>query len=373
MSASDGSSVYLDNLAVSILYEIWPDLQGRRLRKDYYSNLIAYLNRELSILVRSSQPIKHSDVQNVFGRLDLLKQNVDKPLSSICDILKVELGQTRGYENVRVIEFLTKAWLTVELDVSNSTILTRPKALDGNEGPPLQSLIKERFQDLIPHQTATIPLSKGTMSCLKMRYLIDKYGWAVSWTSDLTEHLTVNSRSKIVRIYEHKVCLLHHFEFGYGCPIPQEAIKEALDTLNLLFPSDDAPTQHYLEEEGRPFYLLGSCNREDYHDLAHYRYWHKGLSQLLGVIEEEPPGLKQFMLDREHRNFREVTTFWLAVVIIVFLTLGFGIISTVFAAKTYQVALMQYNLELAQACSAPGASASLSRYCVWFEDLPTAE
>ncbi|KAI0910562.1 hypothetical protein F4823DRAFT_589394 [Ustulina deusta] len=199
---------------------------------------------------------------------------------------------------------------------------------------------------------------------LTMSHLIDKYGWAVSWTSDLTEHLTVNSRTKVVKMYEHKICLLHHFEFGHECPIPQEAIKEALDTLNLLFPSEDVPTQRYLEDEGRPFHLLGSCNREDHRDLAHYRYWHKGLGRLLSVIDEEPPGLQQFMLDREHRNFREVTTFWLAVVVIIFLTLGFGIISTVFAAKTYQVALMQYNLELAQACSMPGATASLSRYCV---------
>ncbi|KAI1273381.1 hypothetical protein F5Y07DRAFT_256070 [Xylaria sp. FL0933] len=364
MSASSSSLLYLDKIAVSILYEIWPDLQGRRLRKDYYSNLIACLNREFSILVRSSQPIKDSDVKNVFGRLVLLKRNVDKPLGSICDILKVELGQTRGYENVRVVEFLTRAWLSVELDISTLPILRGPKALDEDEGPSLQSLIEERFQDFIPHQTATIPLSKGTMGCLTMRYLIDKYGWTVSWTSDLTEHLTVNPRTKVVRIYEHKVCLLHHFEFGYGCPIPQDAIREALDTLNLLFPSEDVQTQRYLEEEGRPFHLLGSCNREDYRDLAHYRYWYKGLSRLLSVIEEEPPGLKQFMLDRDHRNFRDVTTFWLAVVVIVVLTLGFGIISTVFAAKTYQVALMQYNLELAQACSAQGASASLSRYCV---------
>ncbi|KAI3343175.1 hypothetical protein F4824DRAFT_133600 [Ustulina deusta] len=154
---------------------------------------------------------------------------------------------------------------------------------------------------------------------LTMSHLIDKYGWAVSWTSDLTEHLTVNSRTKVVKMYEHKICLLHHFEFGHECPIPQEAIKEALDTLNLLFPSEDVPTQRYLEDEGRPFHLLGSCNREDHRDLAHYRYWHKGLGRLLSVIDEEPPGLQQFVLDREHRNFREVTTFWLAVVVIIFL------------------------------------------------------
>lgn len=140
-------------------------------------------------------------------------------------------------------------------------------------------------------------------------------------------------------------------------------MTEALDTLNVLFPSDDVATRRYLADEERPFYLLGSCNREDYRDLAHYRYWRRGLSQLLNVIEEEPSGFRQFMLDREHRNFRDVTTFWLAVVVIIFHTLGFGIVSNVFAARAHQVARMQYNLELAQACSAPGASTSLPQYC----------
>ncbi|KAI1428191.1 hypothetical protein F5Y12DRAFT_79495 [Xylaria sp. FL1777] len=359
MSEPGSLKEYLDDVSVGILCQVWPALQGRRLHRDHYSNLLTHLKREFSILVRSSQPIKDSD----FRHLNLLKSNMDKPLSVICDILSEELGQMRSQEVFRLTQFLTRAWLTIELDISNYSSPSAPEVLGGNGVATLQKIIECRFQDLIPYENATVSLSKGTLGRLTMRYLTDKYGWSVSWTSDLTEHLAVNPRTKIVKIYEHKICLLHHFEFDHGCPIPQEAIKEALDTLNLLFPSEDVPTQRYLEEEGKPFHLLGSCNREDYRDLAHYRYWHKGLARLLSVIEEEPPGLKQFMFDRERNNLRDVTTFWLAAVVIIFLTLGFGIISTVFTVKAYQVALMQYKLELAQACSMPGANLSLSQYC----------
>ncbi|KAI0970244.1 hypothetical protein F4678DRAFT_134226 [Xylaria arbuscula] len=354
---------YLDDVSVEIFCEIWPALDGRRLRRDYYGNLLNHLKREFSILTRSSQPVKDSDLKNILKCLDILKRNVDKPPSLIAEIFKGELEHTRGYEIRRLTEFLARVWLTIELEVSDISSQSKLQALEGNEAAPLQRIIEDQFQSLTPYENATVHMTKGILGRLTMRYLIDTYGWTVSWTSSLTEHLTVNSRMKVVKVYEHKVCLLHHFEFSDGCPIPQEVIKEALDTLNLLFPPEDVPTQRYLEGEGRPFHLLGSCNREDYRDLSHYRYWHKGLARLLSVIEEEPPGMKQFVLDRDHRNFRDVTTFWLAVVVIVILTLGFGIITTYFAAKAYQVTLMQYNLELAQACSMPGANVSLSRYC----------
>ncbi|KAK5630037.1 hypothetical protein RRF57_005752 [Xylaria bambusicola] len=360
MNELNGSRVYLDDVSVSVLCEIWPSLRGRRLRQDYYSNLLAYLKRELTVLIRSSHPIKESDVQHILRRLDLLKRDVDKPLNRIFDILRAEYDQPQCFDVFRLGKFLTRAWVNIELDISAYSSRPNGAASEGSDVTSLRQIINERFHNLIPSENA---MFKGNLSRLTMRYLVDTYGWTVSWTGDLTEHLSVNPRTKVVKIYEHKICLLHHFEFESLCPIPQEAIKEALDTLNLLFPSEDISTQRYLENEGKSFHRLGSCNRDDYRDLSHYRYWHKGLAQLLSALEEEPLGFKQFVLDRERRNFREVTTFWLAVVVIIFLTLGFGIISTAFAAKGYQVALMQYRLGLAQACSMPGANVSLSRYC----------
>ncbi|KAI0439859.1 hypothetical protein F4803DRAFT_529493 [Xylaria telfairii] len=363
MSAINNARVYLDDISASILCEVWPALRGRRLRQDYYSNLLTHLKREFAKQIRSPHPIKDSDIQHIFGRLDLLKKNVDKPLSQIFDIVRADLEESRSLEVVRLTEYLTRAWLTIGLDTSNFSSQSKATASGGSEIMPLQEIVNDRFHNLVSSESAR---SGGTLGRLTMRYLMYKHGWTVRWTSDLTEHLSVNPRTKFVKIYEHKICLLHHFEFEglHPCPIPREAIREALDTLNLLFPSDDIPTQRYLQDEGKTFYRLGSCNRDNYRDLSHYYYWHKGLAQLLSATEEEPLGFKQFMLDREHRNFREVTTFWLAVVVIIFLTLGFGIISTVFAAKSYQVAMMQYKLELAQACSMPGANVSMPRYCI---------
>ncbi|KAI1359135.1 hypothetical protein F5Y08DRAFT_320267 [Xylaria arbuscula] len=348
--------MYANDSSHKILCEVWPALRDRRLRIDYYHALIAHLRRELTILMRSPNPVKDSDLHRALERLHLLRKNMDKPLGELFEALKREGKQFPGIEISRFAEFLTRAWITIELDMSSFSARS-------TETTPLHVIIQEKFNRLIPLESA---MATGTLNRLTMKHLIDTFGWTVSWTSDLTEHLSVNSRTKVVVIYEHKICLLHHFEFeDHGiCPIPKDAIREALDTLNLLFPPDDIPTQKYLDREGKPFYRLGTCGRGvHYRNLTHYRYWHKGLTYLLRASEEEPIGFKQFRLDKEHRNFREVTTFWLAVVVIIFLTLGFGIISSVFAAKSYQVALMQYKLDLAQACSAPGATVSLPHYC----------
>lgn len=355
-------ALYLDDVSANILCQVWPRLRGRHLRRDYYGNFIVYLKRELTTFIRSPHPAKELDVQRTLESLKLLKQNMDKPLSQIVDVLKAEPNQLSELEASRLTEFLIRAWLSIELDIYSSSTWSITTS-GGHEVVSLQRIIEGRFNNSVPREGAG---SSGNLNRLTMKFLIDTFGWTVSWTSDLTEHLSVNSRTRVVTVYEHKICLLHHFEFdGHDvCPIPQGAIKEALDTLNLLFPPDDIPTQNYLENEGKSFHRLGACGRGvHYRDLSHYRYWNKGLAQLLRATEEEPLGFKQFVLDRRHQNFREVTTFWLAVVAIIFLTLGFGVISTVFAAKSYQVALMQYKLELAQVCSMPRANLSLPHYC----------
>ncbi|KAI1737803.1 hypothetical protein F4680DRAFT_206549 [Xylaria scruposa] len=363
MSVISSTRVFLDDVSADIICQVWPALRGRRLRQDYYSSLLTHLKREFAKQIRSPHPIKDSDIQHIFSSLDLLKKNADKPLSQVSDIIRTDLEESCGLKVLHIIGYLTRAWLTIGFDTSD--FLSQSKAAASGRTEiiaPLEEIVKGRFHNLVSSESAR---SDDTLGRFTMRYLIDKHGWTVSWTSDLTEHLSVNPRTKFVKVYEHKICLLHHFKFEglHPCPIPREAIREALDTLNLLFPSEDVLTQRYLQDEGKSFHRLGSCNRDNYRDLSHYHYWHTGLAQLLRATEEEPLGFKQFILDREHRNFREVTTFWLAVVVIVFLTLGFGVISTVFAAKSYQVAMMQYNLDLAQACSMPGARVSLSRYC----------
>ncbi|KAJ2985638.1 hypothetical protein NUW58_g5426 [Xylaria curta] len=325
---------YLDDVSAGVIYRLWPDLKGQSLRQDFYSNILAHLSQESAILTGPLQPTQKPDIQQILEHLrhlGILKRNVDNPLNLTLDHLETEFGEINNFELIHRTWFLIKAWLTVELETPNSAgQLGAGTSVGGGENATLRQIIEARFQELIPDE--------------------GRYGWTVIWTSDLAKHLTVDTRAKSVAIYEHKICLLHHSDFGKLCPIPQEAIREALDTLNVLFPPHDLPTQRYLKREGRPFYQLGSCNRKNNRDLANYRYWHEGLAQLRRVLDEEPIGLSQFVFNEDRRNIRNITTFWLAVVVVGFLTFGFGIISSVFAAKAYQVALMQYDLQLAQTC-----------------------
>lgn len=59
------------------------------------------------------------------------------------------------------------------------------------------------------------------------------------------------------------------------------------------------------------------------------------------------------------------TTFWIATAVGVLAVMGLaaGVVSTVYAKKQYDLALLQYALSLAQACAAPGAAEQLPGFC----------
>ncbi|KFA68640.1 hypothetical protein S40285_10835 [Stachybotrys chlorohalonatus IBT 40285] len=190
--------------------------------------------------------------------------------------------------------------------------------------------------------------------------LVQDYRWTVQWTSNLADHLLIErmGTGKRVTIYEHKICLLNHLQYGQDCPVPRDALEEALDTLNLLFPPTDPATHRYLKAQHRPFHQLGFCSRNVKRDLQHYRYWQNNLVDLLHDLEEQPYGLGQLRLDKDRRNLLQFATFWIATIValLTVISIAFGVVSTVYAAR-------QYNLALAQACSTPDGAVNLPEYC----------
>ncbi|KAF2964130.1 hypothetical protein GQX73_g9455 [Xylaria multiplex] len=195
-----------------------------------------------------------------------------------------------------------------------------------------------------------------------MAYLERHHGFQVRWTDNLTEHLTVDWTYKTVTVYEHLICLWNHLETDAAI-IPKAVLEEAIDTLNLLFPSESRETQDYLQKRGRTFWKLGYCKGRRDLEVGRYFYWGNNVQQLMDIIDEPKTGFQQFKLDKERKNILEFATFWTAaaVAFLTILSFLFGTVATVYTVKQYNVAIATYNLQLAQACATQ--EIFLPQYC----------
>lgn len=204
---------------------------------------------------------------------------------------------------------------------------------------------------------------------LTMEHLSSAYGYKPLWTSNLAEHLKIDHKYKTIIIFEHKINLWNHSRFcepqRNSMPLPTEVIDEALDTLNLLFPWGDEATKSFLQRHKKSFYGLGKCNRERQLDLSAYRYWRNEISELAEILSQPPRGRAQFLIDSDGNNLLEVWTFWTAIFFGILAVIGVitGVYSMVYSKLAYDVGVLQYQLALAQACSAENATDVLPGFC----------
>lgn len=117
-------------------------------------------------------------------------------------------------------------------------------------------------------------------------------------------------------------------------PIPIEVLQEALRSLDYLFPPGEKPTRELLKKYGRDFDEMtrqpGPKPR-----LKDFLYYHDRLIEIGQEFLNPPRDLRTVWSDT--RNPIQFWTFWLGL-IIVFMTLAFGIIGSVLAGLQYNVA-----------------------------------
>ncbi|ETS77778.1 hypothetical protein PFICI_09840 [Pestalotiopsis fici W106-1] len=202
---------------------------------------------------------------------------------------------------------------------------------------------------------------------LTLEYLSSFYGFKIFFIDNLVDHLTIQRTAdeNWLLIYQHKIFLKN--ELRFGSLLPQSLVEEALDTLNLLLPYDDEKTAKFLRRQSmEDFHSLGPCNRSRKTDLSEYKYFQARIAHLCAVIKDEPPiGIQQLMPGWRGSNLREFLNFWIAVFVgvLTIFSIAFGITALVYAKWAYDVALLQYQLSLAQACSEPDAVKTLPGFC----------
>lgn len=113
--------------------------------------------------------------------------------------------------------------------------------------------------------------------------------------------------------------------------------------------------------------------------LSDYSHWGEQIGMLRDVLNDPPKGYHQLVLDKEHRNFLNWATFWIAflVALLTVISIAFGIVGVVYAilsyaisVKSYQVAvdslnagIQQLELAVAMACGDAETAARLPQYC----------
>ena len=128
---------------------------------------------------------------------------------------------------------------------------------------------------------------------------------------------------------------------------PEGLTQETLKTLALLFPQNDRKTRRWLERQIKSKGLDNSllkCGKLGVYQrqFDKFSYWHDRLIILKQTFDETTPkNIRQFWYDR--RNGMHWYTFWFAIIILLIVTLLFGILQTVVGALQVALSLKAVN------------------------------
>ncbi|KAJ9151751.1 hypothetical protein NKR23_g2943 [Pleurostoma richardsiae] len=344
---------------------IWPSVTDGEIEAmgSHYANLLEYFNSELATIVENSDLFALAAPSEILRSIRELKLLGSVPrLEAIETLRRGFTTQTSSEDRIlRSLDAAVRLWLTVNITSSG---VRRPGLLVWTNEQTLGDLIALHFKQLSSSQ-GSVALDERVPPDLTADSLVNNYGFTVSWTHNLAAHLIIDWKHKIITIYEHKVCLQNHIRFPGNSLIPDDVLGEAIDTLNLLFPFQDDPTKRFLAKHKKPFYGLGFCNRPRKLELVEYRYWRNRIADLVDILKGPPVGLQQLRLERDGRNLLQFATFWIAtaVGILTIVSIGIGVVSIVYSAKQYDLAVKQYELSVVQTCLDPSVRTQIPHIC----------
>ncbi|KAG7290306.1 hypothetical protein NEMBOFW57_000305 [Staphylotrichum longicolle] len=354
---------------LQLLRQIWPKLSEQELSVDAADYVVVqeYLSAKGKALNAPSSALSPLSLNDVLGVIDEIRRLRASTRFEIVQAVGQKLQHKSLANSVvsKTVDLAASLWLAVNVRSTAELLHANFPVLGWAEDQSLETVLQSAFQppkeEPLKKAAATVKI-KGDLT---MTNLVTNFGFSIRWTHNLLEHLSIDWVGRVITVYEHKICLWNHLRFKEDSALPAAILAEAIDTLNLLFPFGDTATEALLRKHGRPFYGLGYFGRKRALDLDDYSYWRKRIEELQQVLEGPPSGLQQLALDRNRSNVLAFTTFWIATAVGVLAVMGLaaGVVSTVYAKKQYDLALLQYALSLAQACAAPGAAEQLPGFC----------
>ncbi|KAI8949361.1 hypothetical protein F4801DRAFT_553360 [Xylaria longipes] len=349
---------------------IWPSISEDAFQHEDYTRLFRFIDRMVNSTTEYPARYSKHSVDEIAEYIRFLRENFMHSKAQV--IVKNQPSQgTEGQVLSRTLDLAASVWLTTRVDteVASGCVTWKP-----NE--TLQDCIQSHFRSVTVVDDTKRDI---TPRSLTVAYLCKKHGFTVYWTDDLRHHLNVDWENQRITVYEHLIYLCNYLNYPASTPISIDIIEEAVDTINLLFPSDQKRTKIFLKGENKTFNRLGYCGRERRMRLSDYHHWHERISALKEALDDAPKGHHQLVLDKEHQNFLSWATFWIAfiVALLTIISIAFGIVGIVFAVfsyaisvKSYKIAvdsldvsIQQLEIAIAMACVDAEVAARLPQYC----------
>lgn len=348
-----------------IINALWPHLNLAE--QDYitedYAALFEFFGKTLQGLHPHYSRFAVQEWSGLFDMSAILTTNRSSTRRALIEDVKKKYLNVEDTAVARSIELVARLWLG--LNVYSKGLFVGPanprdtrvpweddQSFDGLVGAQfLQSPNKAAFTNVQLDDSFTAVNLKNICR-LHLR-----------WTDNLVDHLKLEGPrgERSLSIYRHKICLVNHWKAAESTLLPKDILDEAIRTLDLLFPFGDAKTSAFLQEENVHFWSIsrGPFEAARATKLDEFSYWRSRLAQLSNLFHGPPETVLQTLLDT--RNVSQFATLWVAIFGVFFLTIIFGVLSTVFSVKQYYVAIKSYDLALAQACQQ--ATTPLPGFC----------
>jgi len=202
------------------------------------------------------------------------------------------------------------------------------------------------FQNLFPHSRWQITAQSSRLGPhFTAAFMQRVCGLKIKWTTSLYDHLRLDRRHKVLKIFPYKSHLQALIEshqdvgdkkkcvhkcFPFLCEvlinlirllIPFEVLNETRLSLDLLFPFWDSRTVALLEKEKQTFHEYGPFEVTKTFTLLDFDHWRDRLLELHEEVFQSPP-VSWAQLWRDRRNPQQFWTFWVALMILLLTVLS---------------------------------------------------
>ncbi|KAF4951250.1 hypothetical protein FSARC_12977 [Fusarium sarcochroum] len=233
--------------SLALLRTIWPELcvDGSNFQK-HYSHILEYFDNELNIIRDNGDFYAVQSAHSICTLIQEMKTLDVITRRQILSTARERIPRLPVADDklLRSIDVAIRLWLTIDISSSN---FGRDNILSWRSDQTLQDLIHSHFKD---KRRTKYPRTENRINPhLTAEFLNSNFGYTITWTHSLADHLAIDWKYKVITIYEHKICLYNHMRFPGSSIVPQDVIEEAVDTMNLLFPFQDDATKRFLSKK----------------------------------------------------------------------------------------------------------------------------
>ncbi|KAH7116717.1 hypothetical protein B0J11DRAFT_592685 [Dendryphion nanum] len=322
-----------------LLRKFWPHIVSLA-SSDCYTELLLFIGNTLNQTGIRNLPIK--SFQDLFTTVEVLKNNATSTHLEIIELLKLKscFESSADIDIQNSIALTVRLWLGVNVCFSKTI---REGIYPGRttvtwEGNQILENIPI-FPDTNTRLDTSAELDMLTAINLK-RFCRLEFEWA----NCLNDHLRLSGPRgrRVLHVYQHKKILIDHEDAE--SPFKTGLIDEIVRSLNLLFPWGDLATKSMLEAAGKKGVMWVDARKrgsaltlDDFDDLR------PRIKRLLDLFNGPPEGFRHALFDR--RDTGQIVAVWAAIIGVV-LTIGLGIVASVFTIKQYIVAAQAYDISV---------------------------